>query len=283
MDALSDVLQLVRLGGAVYLHGEFTAPWSVAGRANAELCGTFLPPTERIISYHLVTAGSCWAQLPDEPDSAMEVRAGELLVVPQGEDHIMGSSLGLEPAPAGPMLSEHLKTAPGELLQLSYGGGGATTRLLCGFIACDLKPFNPLIDALPRLLHLPAEGVGAWVAPMLEHAASESGASRAGSAALLQRVSEMVFVDGARRYLDSLPPEANGWLGIFVPNGTPPAVIARLNAAIGKVMQSPEMKKQLLAQGVEARSTTPEQFNAFVKSEAAKWGKIIADANIKEQ
>jgi tripartite-type tricarboxylate transporter receptor subunit TctC len=77
--------------------------------------------------------------------------------------------------------------------------------------------------------------------------------------------------------------EANGWLGIFVPNGTPPAVIAKLNAAIGKVMQSPEMKKQLLAQGVEARSTTPEQFNAFVKSEAAKWGKIIADANIKEQ
>jgi tripartite-type tricarboxylate transporter receptor subunit TctC len=76
--------------------------------------------------------------------------------------------------------------------------------------------------------------------------------------------------------------EANGWLGIFVPNGTPPAVIAKLNTEIGKVMQSPELKKQLLAQGVESRATTPEQFNAFVKSEAAKWGKIIADAGIKE-
>ncbi len=91
--------------------------------------------------------------------------------------------------------------------------GDASTVLLCGFIACDLRPFNPLIAALPRLLHLPAEGVGAWVAPMLEHAAAETGELRAGSAALLQRVSEMVFVDGARRYLDSLPPEANGWLG----------------------------------------------------------------------
>jgi len=76
--------------------------------------------------------------------------------------------------------------------------------------------------------------------------------------------------------------EANGWLGIFVPNGTPPAVVAKLNAEIGKVMQSAEMKKQLLAQGVEARTSTPEQLGALVKSETAKWGKIIADAGIKE-
>ncbi len=76
--------------------------------------------------------------------------------------------------------------------------------------------------------------------------------------------------------------EANGWLAIFVPNGTPPAVIAKLNAEIGKVMQSPEMKKQLLAQGVEARTGTPGELGALVKSETAKWGKIIADAGIKE-
>jgi tripartite-type tricarboxylate transporter receptor subunit TctC len=76
--------------------------------------------------------------------------------------------------------------------------------------------------------------------------------------------------------------EANGWLGILVPNGTPPAVIAKLNAEIGKVMQSPDMKKQLLASGVEARSSTPEQFGALIKSETAKWGKIISDAGIKE-
>ena len=76
--------------------------------------------------------------------------------------------------------------------------------------------------------------------------------------------------------------EANGWLGILVPNGTPPDVIAKLNAEIAKVMQSAEMKKQLLAQGVEARTSTPEQFGTFIKSESAKWGKIIADAGIKE-
>jgi tripartite-type tricarboxylate transporter receptor subunit TctC len=76
--------------------------------------------------------------------------------------------------------------------------------------------------------------------------------------------------------------EANGWLGILVPNGTPPDVIAKLNTEIAKVMQSAEMKKQLLAQGVEARVSTPAEFGTLIKSETAKWGKIIADAGIKE-
>ena len=76
--------------------------------------------------------------------------------------------------------------------------------------------------------------------------------------------------------------EATGWLGILVPNGVPPAVIARLNTEIGKVMQNPDVRKALLAQGVEARTSTPEEFGAMMKSETAKWHKIIAAAGIKE-
>ena len=76
-----------------------------------------------------------------------------------------------------------------------------------------------------------------------------------------------------------------GLAGDRMPLRKPPLsddVIAKLNTEIAKVMQSAEMKKQLLAQGVEARTSTPEQFGAFIKSEAAKWGKVITDANIKE-
>jgi len=77
--------------------------------------------------------------------------------------------------------------------------------------------------------------------------------------------------------------EATGWLGILVPNGVPPAITGRLNAEIGKVMQNPEVRKTLLAQGVEARSSTPEEFSAMIKSETAKWHKIIAAAGIKPE
>jgi AraC-like DNA-binding protein len=214
MDALSDVLQVVRLGGAVYLHGEFTAPWSVAGRANAELCGTFLPQCERIISYHLVTAGSCWAQLIDDPDSALEVKAGELLVVPQGEDHIMASALDVEPIAAAAVQAEHIRTAPGELLHLSHGGGGAATRLLCGFIACDETATNPLIAMLPRLFKVDMRNDprSAWLESSLQFAAAEAADWRAGSSIVLGKLSELLFVEAVRRSIESMPTVNEGWL-----------------------------------------------------------------------
>jgi tripartite-type tricarboxylate transporter receptor subunit TctC len=77
--------------------------------------------------------------------------------------------------------------------------------------------------------------------------------------------------------------EAVGWLGILVPNGTPPDIIAKLNAEFTKVMQSPDVRKALIAQGVEARTSTPEEFGAMMKSETAKWHKIVRDAGIKPE
>lgn len=77
--------------------------------------------------------------------------------------------------------------------------------------------------------------------------------------------------------------EAGGWLGILVPNGTPPAVIARLNSEIGKVMMMPEVKAKLIAQGVESRTSTPEQFAALMRSDTTKWHKIVKDAGIKPE
>src|ERR1044071_2976826 len=85
MDAVSDVLRLVRLGGAVYLNAEFTAPWSVISRTDAELCATYLPRSERVVAFHLIIEGGCWAQIVDDSDSVVHASAGELLVVPQGE------------------------------------------------------------------------------------------------------------------------------------------------------------------------------------------------------
>jgi AraC-like DNA-binding protein len=80
-------------------------------------------------------------------------------------------------------------------------------------VACDLKPFNPLINALPPQMHLRAGELGAWTMQLLDQAVAESRERRAGSAALLERASEFVFVDAARRYLDALPPGSAGWLG----------------------------------------------------------------------
>ena len=214
MDAVSDVLRLVRLGGAVYLDGEFTAPWCVIGKTDGALCAGYLPPSDRVVSFHLIVEGSCEARLADDPDSAVHVNAGELLVVPQGEAHIMGSTLDDAPVSFGPLLADHLETAPGEVMKLSYGGGGAVTRTVCGFLVCDEAVRNPLLSALPPIftVDMRNDPRSAWLESSLRFAASEAANSRAGSSIVLGKLSELLFVEALRHCIDALPEDRKGWL-----------------------------------------------------------------------
>lgn len=220
VDPLSDVLRSVRLRGSVYFHVSCRDQWSALAAPSHEMGPAVMPGAEHVIEYHLMLKGEGWVAVDGEPP--LRLGAGDIVMLPQGDAHVVSSAPGLAPVDEGDWLFR-MRDDP-KPIPITYNGGmfqagiglppeEATTVILCGFIACDLRPFNPLINALPKLLHLPAEGVGAWVKPMLEHAATETGDRRAGGSALLQRVSEMVFVDGARRYLDSLPPDSLGWLG----------------------------------------------------------------------
>jgi len=221
LDPLSDVLRSVRLRGSVFFHVSCRDQWAAQAPHSSELAPAVMPGAEHVIEYHLFAKGEGWVAVDGEPP--LRLREGDIIMLPHGDAHVVSSAPGLVPIDDGGDWLFRMRDDP-KPIPISYRGGmfeaglglppeDASTIILCGFIACDLKPFNPLINALPRLLHLPADGVGAWVAPMLQQAAFESGERRAGGAALLQRVSEMVFVDGARRYLESLPEQAQGWLG----------------------------------------------------------------------
>ncbi|MCC6196905.1 MAG: tripartite tricarboxylate transporter substrate binding protein [Burkholderiales bacterium] len=72
----------------------------------------------------------------------------------------------------------------------------------------------------------------------------------------------------------------DSWYGAFVPAGTPPAVIAKLNAAMVSALQTPELKEKLLAAGAEATSSTPAEFEAIVRDELKKWEFVIREAKI---
>ena len=147
MDALSDVLRTVKLSGAVYLNGEFGAPWCVGGPADAALCAAFLPKAKDVVTYHLITEGSCWARLAGAGETPLELSAGELLVVPQGETHVMSSARELLKMPAPALTADDLETTPGEIIRLSFGGSGAKTRVICGFLGI------PAADRRRLLLH----------------------------------------------------------------------------------------------------------------------------------
>jgi AraC family transcriptional regulator, alkane utilization regulator len=213
MDALSDVLRAVRLAGAVYLDGEFSAPWSVVGQADASLCASYLPRSDRILAFHLITEGGCWAMLPHDRGGALRLVAGDLVVVPQGEPHILGSAIDVPPVTGAPLVAAHAARAPGDVIQLSYGGGGEVTRMVCGFLAADDVYRNPLLAALPRLFKVDMRGSSApWLESSMRFAAREAATSRAGSATVLAKLSELLFVEAVRRYVDALPEDRKGWL-----------------------------------------------------------------------
>ena len=77
--------------------------------------------------------------------------------------------------------------------------------------------------------------------------------------------------------------EQTAWFGVLAPAGTPREIIARLNAEIVKLLNSTDVKERFARQGVEVRTSTPEQFSTFLNSEVARWGKVIRDAGIKSE
>jgi AraC-like DNA-binding protein len=214
MDALSDVLRAVQLSGAVYLHAEFRAPWCVVGHADGELCAAYLPPSDRVVSYHLVVDGQCQACLGADRSRIIHVQRGDLLVVPQGEEHLLGSSLELAPVPAATVLAAHIEASPGEVMRIVHGGEGPLTRIICGFLTCDGVLSNPLLASLPRLFKVDV-GSGAewaWLTSALHFAATEAAIPREGGATVLAKLSELLFVQAIRHCINSLPQHHQGWL-----------------------------------------------------------------------
>jgi AraC-like DNA-binding protein len=219
-DPLSDVLTSVRLRGAIYFYVSCRGDWVAESPAARDIAGVVMPGAEHVLGYHLIVKGDSWAACDGVPP--VRLAGGDIVMFPRGDAHVLSSAPGMRAPPYDDDWVLAIRDQPkpfalayhGQVLQpgATMPPEDASTVVVCGFIGCDLRPFNPLIAALPRLLHLSAGGVGAWVAPVLHQAVSESRQSRPGSAAVLERVSEMVFVDAARRYLESLPTDASGWL-----------------------------------------------------------------------
>lgn len=219
-DTLSDLLRTVQLRGAVFYHVALADRWAIENSEAREVASAVLPGCEHVMEYHMLAKGGCWAAVLGEPPVRMA--PGDIVIFPQGDSHTMASAPGMVPQRREPewVFERKDRERP---LALSYLGaqqteGGplpveeAATVLVCGFLGCDLRPFNPLVAALPRVLHLPAARVSAWVPHAIDDAVRESGARRPGGDAVLERLSEMMFVDAARSYLDSLPEGATGWL-----------------------------------------------------------------------
>src|SRR4026207_820252 len=146
MDALSDLLRVVRLDAAYFYPVEAAEPWSVESVGAEELAPRILPGAEHLIAYHVLTKGRCFAGILGEPQ--VEMLPGDVVIFPQGEATLMSSARNV----SGGLTYTR---APARYPQTVLLGdeGSRATAFICGFLGCDRRPFNPLLAALPSLIH----------------------------------------------------------------------------------------------------------------------------------
>lgn len=208
MDALSDVLRLVGLTGGVFMDAEFTAPWAVSGKVSPEFCQAYMAPAERIVAFHYVVEGTLSVTLGD--GARARLSAGEVVLLPHNNLHVLASAAGITPVSAADIIPP--SAAPG-VARIVHGGGGARTRMVCGFLGGNAQ-LHPLLSNLPTImtLDLGALPSGDWMARTFNYAAQTLAERDLGAATVMAKVAELMFVEALRRYFSALPPEENGWL-----------------------------------------------------------------------
>jgi hypothetical protein len=198
MDVLSEVLQQVRLNGAVLFRAELSAPWCIAARPETAIAELIVPRAMHLISFHVVLDGCLWARLGPAP--AQCVRQGEVLIVPHGHAYTIGDGPQGEPVPAAQLFGD---TPLSQLRSFAWGGGGAQTRVMCGYLGCERSAFAPLFAALPPLFKVRLQGsaVAPSLDPLLAYTEQEILSPRPGAEGLRLRMAELMFVEALRRYM----------------------------------------------------------------------------------
>ena len=258
MDALSDVLRVTRLTGGVFLHAEFTAPWCMIGQIGPEHCTPVLPPASHLMLYHYVVEGPLHLRVAREGEEEVVLGPGDLVLLPRNDLHLLGSDLSMLPVPGSDIIQPR---KDGGLFSIRYGGNGAMTRLVCGFLGCDCADTNPIISTLPSAIILKVgEGTGAeWIRSTFQYAADEVAAGHPGSETVLAKLSELLFVELVRRYVETLPEGQTGWLA-----GLRDPYVARTLALFHRDITRPWTIEELSREVGLSRSALADRFTRLI-------------------
>lgn len=274
MDALSEILRVVRLTGAIFIHTRFTAPWCYLSPCADSAAPLLEPGSERVVIFHLVTEGECFVELDGEPP--LRLIAGDVVLFPQGHAHQMTSAPGLPPA-KGARLDAVLSRRP---RQINYGGGGAVTRLVCGYLACDARLARMLLAGLPPVLRVNVRGsnAGIWLEASVRYALAEARSPRPGGSGVLSKLAEVLVIETLRLHINDQSANRTGWLA-----GMGDRIVgAALNALHDKPAHAWSLEELARAANT-SRSVLAERFQQLVGSSPmqylTQWRMVLA-ANI---
>jgi len=215
-DALSEVLSAVHLTGSVFFDVTAKSPWVAEAPPAAQIAHQVTPGAQHVMEYHVVTHGSCWISLVGDAEfEPVRLAEGDIAVIPHGDPHVVSSAPGMR---AKPDLDLHRRPEDDNALPFTLrpgGDGPSDTHLICGFFSCDVRPFNPLLASLPRFMRFgrdASSGSDNLLSQFIHFATAETANKRAGSQSILNRLSELMFVQVIRLHMDQPAHDNTGWL-----------------------------------------------------------------------
>jgi AraC-like DNA-binding protein len=260
VDVLSDVLLAVRLTGAVYYDIEARSPFVAQSPPTDVIAAKVAADAEHLIGFHVLTSGSCWVETVDDPDPAVLMQAGDMVIFPAGEANILASAPGMRGQPDLPRYYRPVDEALPFVIDINGDSDAEGCRIVCGYLACDKSPFNPLLESLPRMVHAPVSARSwAWMTGLLDAAIEASDERDAGQEAMLAKLSELMFVEALRAHIDGLPPEARSWVAGL----RDPEIGAALRLVHGRFGEAWTLERLAREVGM-SRSSFADRFTAYV-------------------
>lgn len=265
MDVLSEVLRAVKLRGALFFNGEFSAPWCfyAAGPPSENPYLLWLSgqsqdgvPSERLILFHFLTEGCAYARLPD--GRRVELTAGDIVILPRGDAHYLGNGSPERPVDSFKTFGKDLA---GGMKAARFGGGGELTRFVCGYLLCEPRLSEVFLAGLPPLLKVRVadDSSGQWLAHSIRFSVEQAARSSAGGGLVLGKLSELLFIETLRSYLNALPPAETGWMA-----GARDAVVGQAMALLHAEPAHPWTVPELARRTGLSRTRLAERFRHFL-------------------
>lgn len=252
-DLLSDALTLVRLTGALIFEVDLEGTWGVAGHPTLEKFAPLLPRgTTRIIAFHIVLDGHCWIRHVSR--DWFELPAGHAVVVAQGDPHDICDRPGRATVPFSSLLEQRSLL---EVRRVHFrSGSGESAQLLCGFLGCDQRAFDPLCGSLPPVFDVE---LGTHTETLVRYAVANALDDSPGAAGLRGRLAELLFLSALRQYMRDLPADATGWLA-----GLRDPLVGRTLQAMHAQPCRHWSVEQLAVAVASSRSALAERFRAVI-------------------
>lgn len=257
MDVLSEVLKAVKLDGAVFFYGEFSSPWCAREPDAGTVASYLSTPTKHVIIFHLVTEGRGYVRV-EEDGHAVPLEAGDIVILAQGDTHFMGNGPAVTPLNSAEQLRQIL--AEGRIAS-HCGGGGELTKLICGYLTCDPQLSQVFLAGLPPIVkvNIRDSPSGQWLEDTLRYSIDHAEASGPGGAAVVAKLSEVLFVETLRRHIAKLPPAQTGWLA-----GARDPEVGKALALLHKQPAQPWTIASLAQEVGVSRSVLAERFRHYL-------------------